>query len=141
MKIFLRGDIMGKKDLWSKNWQLIEQAPLKPIVSLGKGIEAAIYISREMIRERELVVDRDFSSYGTTFKEIIGKYKFREITQGGLKVDPPIPSPQGCAHEYFAFYRPSEIRQRFSGFKENINVVHKNKEGFAIFYYGAQKLG
>jgi|GEM_PF-4949242 len=43
---------MGKKDLWSKNWQLIEQAPLKPIVSLGKGIEAAIYISREMIRER-----------------------------------------------------------------------------------------
>jgi hypothetical protein len=221
--------MMGKKlKVWDRISRLIEEIPLKPIVCLGKGEEAAWLVKKWS--DRVLVVDRDFSSFhidshgiahevwgsiyapwqthsrliadfrkiefkkesigavlipelfliekgtglklleraatwivkngivvvrvqttldiryknfksfGATFKKVMGQYKFQEITPGGLKVDPPIPCPQGCPHEYFSFYHPSEIRQRFPSFKVHLNIVQKDKEGFAPFFYVAQKL-
>lgn len=82
---------------------------------------------------------RNFKSFGATRREMEGQYKFQEISPGNLKVDPPIPCDEGCAHEYFSFYHPSEIQQRFPGFKECINSVFEEREGSVIVLYVAQK--
>jgi hypothetical protein len=118
------------------------------LIEKKAGIEVLDKVSNWIVKNGIVVVSipttsdiryKNFRSFGATFKEVLGQYEFREIIPGCLKVDPPIPCPFGCPHEYFSFYHPSEIQQRFSSFKEHINVVSEEKEGFVTFLYVAQK--